>query len=156
MARTPAENTTTVRVISNGPIPSVDLSGANAGSRAPATLARDADGRLAASPMFDNPAPQGVSERDRIDREDLPARGMTREEAAVARAEVKPPERVVVVNQKPVRVQLTAPGQKVGGSGAWLKYGKSLDPREYDLPALKRQGVKTVPESKFVESEGTI
>lgn len=152
MARTP--NETTVKVLSNAPIPNVDLSGANAGSRAPATLARDGDGRLTATPIFDNPAPQGVSERERIDREDVSVRGMTREEAAAARAQVEQPERFVVVNQAPKRVQLPAPGQKVGGSSATLKYGKTIDPREYDVAAIRRQGVKLVKESQFVESDG--
>lgn len=57
--------------------------------------------------------------------------------------------RMIVANAKPVRVQMRAPGNPVGGSSATLHPGKVVDSLNYDFKDLLRQGVRLVDEEKF-------
>ena len=138
-------------VLSTGPIPSVDLSAGAENARLPAAALADEEGRVTGQgthSTFDgqaSPAPRTVPEvRDLR----LP---LTPAERAAELAKVKPPEKLIVANaaDRPRVVAARTPGQSFGASATRIGYGKEIDPREYDLGAVRRAGLKLVPAAKF-------
>lgn len=138
-------------VLSTGPIPSVDLSAGAEGARLPAAAIADESGRVVAQgshSTFDehqNPAPRASQEIREL------RAPLTPTERAAELAKVKPPERFIVANaaDRPRTVAARTPGQSFGATATRIGYGKAIDPREYDIAAVRRAGLKLVPERDF-------